>query len=104
MTGILTAVLALAVINVAFKGVGPALLGDKVFPARVEAVITVLPAVLLAGLLVVNLTGARWEAADWTVLPGLAAALGLRLGWQRSHLLCLAVAVLVTAGLRALVG
>ena len=80
MTGaILTAVITLAVINLAFKGVGPALLGDREFPARVQAVITALPAVLLAGLV-------------------------LRAVRQSSHLLCLAVAMLVTAGLRALVG
>ena len=105
MTGaILTAVITLAVINLAFKGVGPALLGDREFPARVQAVITALPAVLLAGLLTVDLAGDRWRDADWTLLPGLVAGLVLRAVRSSSHLLCLAVAMLVTAGLRALVG
>lgn len=100
---VLAAVLALAVINFGFKAAGPALLGDRGFPPRIEAVIAALPAVLLAALLVVNLVGHRWEAVDWTLLPGLAAALLLRGLWQRSHLLCLAVAVLLTAVLRAFV-
>ncbi|GLY17496.1 hypothetical protein Kisp01_45100 [Kineosporia sp. NBRC 101677] len=104
MTGILAAVLALAVINVIYKGAGPALLGDRTFPTRVEAVIVALPAVLLAALLVVDLAGPHWRDADWTLLPGLAAAVLLRALWQRPHLLCLLVAGLVTAGLRALVG
>ena len=103
-TTIVAAVLALAVINFAFKAVGPAALADRTFPARVEAVIAVLPAVLLAGLLVVDLTGEHGDDADWTLLPGLAAGLTLRAVGQRSHLLCLAVAVLVTAGVRVLAG
>ncbi|GAB6903811.1 hypothetical protein [Kineosporia succinea] len=97
---ILTAVVTLAVINVLFKAAGPALLGDRAFPPRVEALVTALPVVLLAGLLTVDLTGARWESADWTLLPGLGAALLLRVALGRPHLLCLAVAVTVTIAVR----
>ena len=104
MTEILAAVLVLSLINVVYKGAGPAVLGDRTFPTRVEAVITALPAVLLAALLVVDLAGPHWRDADWTLLPGLGAAVLLRAVWQRPHLLCLLVAGLVTAGLRALVG
>ncbi|GLY30316.1 AzlD domain-containing protein [Kineosporia sp. NBRC 101731] len=100
---ILTAVIALALINVAFKGIGPAVLGDRTFPAPLEAMITTLPAVLLAALLVVDLTGPGWQAADWTLLPGLGAALLLRALRGSGHLLCLVVAVLVTAAARAFV-
>ena len=50
MTGLVVAVVALAVINIVYKGIGPAVLGDRVFPPRIQEVIDALPAALLAGL------------------------------------------------------
>jgi branched-subunit amino acid transport protein len=101
MTTMIVAVLALAVVNFAFKAAGPAVLGDQEFPPRTRSLVDALPAALLAGLLVVDVLGAGWTAFDPTVLPGLAVAAGLRLG-GRSHLVCIVGAVVVTAAVRAL--
>lgn len=95
------AVLALALVNVAYKAAGPAILGDRQFPARLRAAVDALPAALLGGLLVVDLLGQGWRAFDWTVLPGLAVAVALRAA-RRSHLTCIVVGVAGTALLRAL--
>lgn len=101
MSTMIVAVAALALINFAFKAVGPALLGGRRFPERIQAVIDVLPSALLGALLVIDLLGSGWKAASWTLYPGLGAAVGLR-AWGRSHLLCIAVAVGVTAASRTL--
>ena len=101
MTGMVIAVVALALLNFAYKAAGPALIGDRAFPERVQAVVDALPAALLAGLLVVDLVGDRWKDADWTALPGLAVAGALALV-RAPHLLCIAAGVLTTAAARAL--
>lgn len=95
MTGLVLAVVALALINIVYKGIGPAVLGDRVFPPRVQEVIDALPAALLAGLVVVNLLGERWAAADVGMVPGLVAA--ATAWWFRMPQLgCVAIAVVVT--------
>jgi branched-subunit amino acid transport protein len=96
----IVSVVVLAAVNIAFKALGPALLGDREFPPRLRVAVDALPAALLAGLLSVDLLGAHWRDLDWTMLPGLAVALVLRLA-RRSHLLCIVVAVACTALLRA---
>jgi branched-subunit amino acid transport protein len=101
MIVMVVAVVVLAVVNFAFKALGPAVLGDREFPPRLRAAVDALPAALLAGLLMVDLLGPRWRDFDWTMLPGLAVALGLRLA-RRSHLVCIVAAVACTAALRAL--
>ena len=101
MTGLVVAVVALAIINVVYKGIGPAVLGDRVFPPRIQEIIDALPAALLAGLVVVNLLGERWGAADATMLPGLAAAYVA--WWVRvPQLGCVVIAVVVTILVRLL--
>ena len=99
MTGLVVAVVALAAINIVYKGIGPAMLG--VFPPRIQEVIDALPAALLAGLVVVNLLGERWGAADATMLPGLAAA---SVAWwvRVPQLGCVVIAVVVTILVRLL--
>ena len=101
MTGLVLAVVALAAINIVYKGIGPAVLGDRVFPPRIQEVIDALPAALLAGLVVVNLLGERWGAADATMLPGLAAA---SVAWwvRVPQLGCVVIAVVVTILVRLL--
>ena len=103
MTAMWLAVIALALINLTFKAAGPVILQDHVFGARTQLALDALPAALLAGLITVELLGPRWAAADWTVLPGLATVVVLRT-FRAPHLLCIAAAVVVTAGLRAATG
>jgi branched-subunit amino acid transport protein len=95
------AVAALAVINILYKAAGPAILGEREFPARTRAVADALPVALLAALLAVDLLGYRWRDVDWTLLPGLAVALVLR-ARGRSHLTCIVVGVICTAAIRGL--
>jgi branched-subunit amino acid transport protein AzlD len=102
MITMIVAVAVLAVVNMAFKAAGPAVLGDQEFPPRTQLLVDALPAALLAGLLVVDVLGARWASFDATVLPGLAMAAGLRLA-GRSHLVCIIGAVAGTAAVRALI-
>jgi len=97
----IVAVILLAVITIAFKAVGPAVLGDREFPPRLRAAVDALPVALLAGLLAVGLLGPGWRTFDWTVLPGLALAVALRL-WRRSPLTCVVAGVAATAVVRAL--
>jgi uncharacterized membrane protein len=98
----LIAVAALTVINLVYKGIGPAILGDRIFPPRVQGVIDAFPAALLAGLLLVNLLGEKWAAADWTGIPGLLTA---SVAWyfRLPQLACVAIAVLVTIAVRFVV-
>ena len=102
MTAIVVGIVALALINFAFKAVGPVLFVDREPSPRVADLVTALAPALLAGLVIVELAGPRWADFDWTVLPGLAAAV---LADRRGApvLVSVAVAVLVTAGLRLVV-
>lgn len=99
MTTMIVAIVALAAINISFKAVGPAVLGDRRFPTPVQTVVDALPAALLAGLLTVDLLGQYWRAFDWTLLPGLGLAVALRVS-GRPHLVCIVAAVAGTAALR----
>jgi branched-subunit amino acid transport protein len=101
VTAMIVGVIALGLINFAYKAAGPAVLGDREFPPRAQSVVDALPAALLAGLLAVDLLGQHWRDFDWTVLPGLALAVALRVG-RRSHLLCIVAGVACTAVLRVL--
>lgn len=93
-------VVAVAVVSAAMKAAGPVVLQDRTFPPRTAAVIDALAPAVLAGLVVVALLGQRWEAADATVLPGLAVAVGLRLRTRCPEFVCVAAAVIVTVGVR----
>jgi branched-subunit amino acid transport protein len=99
MTAMLVAVVVLALINFAFKAIGPAILTDHEFGPRLQAVVDSFSAALLAGLLAVGLLGQHWAAFDWTTLPGLAAA---AVAWRlrAPQLLCIAFGVGVTVVIR----
>lgn len=94
------AILAFAVINFVIKAAGPALLGDRPLPPRVSLVVHSLAPALLAGLLVVQLLGQRWQDLDWTLLPGLAV-IGVLWLLRRSQIVCIFAGVLVTIVIRA---
>jgi uncharacterized membrane protein len=99
VTAMIVAIVALALINIAFKAAGPAILADREFPPRAQLVIEAFSPALLAGLLVVELLGQRWELFDWTTLPGL---LGAAIAWRlrAPQLACIAVGVVVTVATR----
>lgn len=91
----------LTVITVATRAVGPVLLGDRELPPWSRSVIALLAPALLAGLIVVNVTGAHWSDLDWRLVAGLAVVAAVRL--LKVHMVLAVLAgVVATAGLRAL--
>jgi len=99
---LLAVVVSVALISAAMKAAGPMLLLDRQFPPRVAAVIDALAPALLAGLVVVELLGHRWEEADATVVPGLLLAVALRWRTPCPDALCVAAAAVATIAVRAL--
>jgi branched-subunit amino acid transport protein len=95
------AILAAAAVSFSFKALGPAVLGDRQLPAPARAVIALLAPALLAGLVVVAVTGPGWRDLDWTLVAGLAAATGARL-CRASMLVAVLAGVAATALLRLL--
>jgi len=95
------ATIALAVINIIYKGAAPALLGSRTLPIVLERIVASFPPALLAGLLIVELLGFRWKAADPSVVPGLVAAAAC---WRLRlpDIVGVAAAVIVTIGVRSL--
>lgn len=102
MITMVVTLLGLAAVNFLYKAAGPAVLGDRSFPPRLQPTVAALPAALLAGLVVVAVLGDGWRSFDWTVLPGLLLALALRAS-RRSNLTCIVAAIAATALLRLLV-
>jgi hypothetical protein len=95
-------IIALTLINFAFKAAGPALLSDRQPTEKVQAILISLSPALLAGLVVVQLAGPRWDDLDVALLPGLVAA-GASFLKGVSEMWCLAIAVAVTVVVRLLV-
>ena len=94
-------IIALTLINFAFKAAGPALLSDRQPTERMQAILMSLSPALLAGLVVVQLAGPQWGDLDVAVLPGLVAA-GVSFLKGVSEMWCLAIAVSVTVVVRLL--
>lgn len=92
----------LAVVNIVFKGIGPALLGGRQLPAPVTRVIALLAATLLAALVVVQVAGNGWSSLDWTLVVGLGVVALARLLLRAPELVAILAGVLVTALLRLL--
>ncbi|MFD4719000.1 AzlD domain-containing protein [Streptomyces sp. NPDC058423] len=103
MTTVWWAILAAAAVSFSYKALGPALLGDRRLPEQAESVIALLAPSLLAGLVVVALTGPGWTDLDGTLLAGVAVAAGVRLCRAPVPAAVLA-GVLATALLRLLLG
>ena len=102
MSVIVIGIVALALLNFAFKATGPVLLMDAEPSPTVQEVVISLSPALLTGLVVVELAGERWAHLEWTALPALAAAaVAYRKGVP--DLVCILIAVGVAAGLRAVV-
>lgn len=89
-----------AVLTAAIKAVGPVLLGGRALPPRFNGVIVVMPAAVLAALVVTS------ALADGDRLTLDATTVGVGVGglllWKRAPVLVAVVAAaVVTAGLRA---
>jgi branched-subunit amino acid transport protein len=100
-TGWWVLIAALAGLTFVIKAVGPVLFGGRALPPRSAALIAVLPAALLAALVVTTtLTQEQRFAVDASA-AGVAVA-GVLI-WRRAPLLlAVVVAMAVTAGVRAL--
>lgn len=91
----------LAVGTYALKAAGPLLLGGRALPERFERLARLLPAALLAALVVVStVAGDRAVVVDARLAGVLAAGVALRL--RAPFVVVVAVAVVVTAAVRAL--
>jgi branched-subunit amino acid transport protein len=87
----------------ALKAAGPLLLGGRRLPERIERVAVLLPAALLAALVVVSTAGGDRALVLDARLAGVgAAAVALRL--RAPFVVVVAVAVAVTGVVRALAG
>lgn len=96
------AILALAVGAYAFKAVGFLALGQVPMRPALQRLIGLLPAALLAGLVVIQTVGNDGAALAWTRAAGVAA--GAVAAWRDAPLLAvLLVSAAVTALLRLLV-
>lgn len=94
-------ILGLAGLTALVKAAGPVLLGGRTLPAWSTSVIVLMAPALLSALVVtaVLADGRSWSVGAHTAGVAVAAVML----WRRcSLILCVVVAVLVTAGLRAL--
>ncbi len=94
-------ILGCAALTMLIKAFGPVLLGGRELPAWFSSVIVLMAPTLLCALVVTSVfaSGRSWSVGAHTV--GVAVA-GVMLWRRHSLVLCVVVAVLVTAGLRAI--
>ncbi|QFU87786.1 AzlD domain-containing protein [Amycolatopsis sp. YIM 10] len=102
MSTLWVSILLVAAVSVAIKAAGPALLGDRELPPWAAAVIAALAPALLAGLVITDVAGPAWGDFDWRLCAGLGVAAGAY-AFRLPALPSIALAVVVTAGLRFLV-
>jgi branched-subunit amino acid transport protein len=101
VTTVWVSIAAVALVSLAIKAAGPAVLGDRTLPARATGVIAFLACALLSGLVVVAVLGRHWDNANVPLLAGLAAVVVAR--WRGvPGLLSIMVGVAITALLRLL--
>lgn len=93
-------ILGAAAITIAIKAAGPVLLGGRTLPPWFTHVVVLMAPTLLCALVVTSVLadGRSWSVGAHTV--GVAVA-GLMLWRKLPLVLCVVVAVLITAGLRA---
>ena len=94
-------ILGCAALTAGIKAFGPVLLGGRELPPRFTRVIVLMAPTLLSALVVTSVfaSGRSWSVGAHTVGVAVAAVML----WRRQSLvLCVVVAVLVTAGLRAI--
>jgi hypothetical protein len=89
-----------ALASFAIKATGPAILGSRPLPTRATGVIALLAPALLAGLVISDILGPKWSAADGPLALGVLAAAASRTTGLPTPA-CIIAAVLVTAVARA---
>jgi branched-subunit amino acid transport protein len=94
--------LVVAAASIGIKAAGPALLGDRALPSWTSGVIAALAPALLTGLVLTDVAGPGWSAFDWRLCAGLGAAATAYL-LRAPILIAIALGVVVTAGLRAMI-
>ncbi|GAB2677318.1 AzlD domain-containing protein [Kribbella swartbergensis] len=94
------AALAVTVVNWLMKAGGPLLMGERKLPPAAVRVVGLIAPVLLAGLIVTELGGKR---LDWTQLTGVGVA-GILSVVRVPLLLAVAAGIVLTAGIRLLIG
>ena len=101
MTSATVVLLVLAAGTYALKAAGPLVLGDRRLPTRVQVLVDLLPAALLASLAVVSTVAAgRAVVFDARVVGMLVAGLAL---WRRApFVVVIVLASAATAAVRAL--
>ena len=101
MTDVWITIGLLAIFSVAIRASGPLAVGGRQLGPEAASVIGLLAPALLAALIVVETVGGEDGLDPDARIAGVAAA-GLILTWRRSAMLAaIAVAALVTAGIRA---
>lgn len=94
-------ILGLAALTALIKALGPVLLGGRQLPPWFSRVVVLMAPTLLSALVLTSVlaSGRSWSVGAHTVGVAVAAVML----WRRCSLvLCVLVAVLVTAGLRAI--
>jgi branched-subunit amino acid transport protein len=97
---IVVAVVGLA--TIAFKAAGPVLIGRRPLPSRIQSLVDLLAPVMLVALVVTQTFGGDEEITVDARVAGVGAAFVAIL--LRAHVIvAMAIAAIVTAGLRAIV-
>lgn len=94
------AAVAVTVVNWLMKAGGPLMMGERRLPRAAIRIVSLIAPVLLAGLIVTELGGKR---LDWTQLVGVGVA-GILSVVRVPLLLAVAAGIVLTAGVRLLIG
>lgn len=92
---------ALVVVTAGIKAFGPVLVGGRTLPVWATRVVALMAPALLAALVVTSALADGQELEAGAHTAGVAVA-GVLLWWRRPLVLCVLVAIAVTAALRAL--
>jgi branched chain amino acid efflux pump len=92
-------VFAVTIATWTMKASGPLALGDRELPSIAIKVTTLIAPVLLAGLIVIDLGGAKWSDLDWQQVLGVGVA-GLARTLKAPMLLAVLCGIAITALLR----
>lgn len=101
MTAVWITIGALAVATAAIKAAGPVFLGGRELPPRAMAVIGLLPAALLAALVMAETFGGRRGGIEFDARAAGLLAAGVAVALRRSLVVVVLVAAIAAAAVRA---